>query len=591
VTGPTPPLPDLGDLASRISRTRSEFARIYDEVRAQRPHSRPFLVVSMGFDDRTAFERALRQANEEQWFTDLGARLVQDGFLIDGGAVTALHALLRRERGFDDTVQIEKGSMRASNRLCRVEVGVGDNPQAITGTGFLVGPGTVLTSFHVIAGLLDGSVPARDSARRLRMRFDHTTGNSASPEYRVPDEWLLASSPPHPAELPAGATTPRPPSGDVDLTGHLDYAVIAIAGSPGAERGYYELECTVEPKVGDRVHLFQHPMGAQQRHADGEFTTFREASSRQRIDHTANALEGSSGGLLLDGDYNLIGLHQGAHGNPVVNTAISAVAIRDDIRRQGADLLSSRYLQIHRMADGSRPILGRMRCQEWARRPAKSLVRVKSPGDCKGVSFTLSIMQACLPSGDHVIARVQAIELPSDALRTAALLLERLGVSAADLPTEPEASTAHAAWIMRLGSEFVARVAQTHRDRIVWLAIDDLHKSEIPEGGVRDFLFELYRRSVDFTNLRIVLLGLTTTPTGFPTGLVADEDISPPQLEDIVSYVRIQLTAGGVDHTRMEVVRFAKLVEVTIGTEITKLSDFVADKVDRALQFAIEAPA
>ena len=125
----------------------------------------------------------------------------------------------------------------------------------------------------------------------------------------------------------------------------------------------------------------------------------------------------------------------------------------------------------------------------------------------------------------------------------------------------------------------------------MWLVIDDLEKKEhtIPDGSVRDFLSELYNQSATFTNLRIVLLGMTDVPSGFPTGFVDNEDISPPQLADIVSYVRLRLTAGGIDHSAAEVERFSRLVELTSGRDITSLSDYVADKVDSVLKAAIEA--
>ena len=38
-----------------------------------------------------------------------------------------------------------------------------------------------------------------------------------------------------------------------------------------------------------------------------------------------------------------------------------------------------------------------------------------------------------------------------------------------------------------------------------------------------------------------------------------------------------------------EVERFARLIEVSSGADITSLSDYVADKVDRVLNAAIEA--
>ena len=594
---PASVLPDFRDLASRIARTRSDFGRVYDEVRAAVPNTRPFIAVSAGAtSDQVAFERALRLANEQGWFTQLGERLIHDGFFPDkSAAVTDLQALISVALGFPDASVVERGGLRARARLCRVEVAKDGNPEAVTGTGFLVGPSAVLTAFHVVASLVDDQTgaPKPGSERQLRVRFDHATGRRVTVEYKVPESWLAASRQPHLAEIATAQEIPElvSPAGNVDLRGFLDYAVIVVAGSPGSERGYYDIERAVEPPVDGTIHLFQHPMGVQQRQTDGEFTGFRDPPSKERIDHTANAVTGSSGGLLLDGDYALVGLHQGAHGEPVVNTGISAIAIRDHVLAQGANLLDSRYVQAFRVADDSRPILGRSKCQEWVRRTSKPLVRVSPFAGSKGVSFTLEIMRACLPESENVIKRVQVLELDSDAMNTAAMLLGRLGVDAADLPTEADANTSRGAWLGQLVAAFGARVEEAHRGRTVWLVIDDLEKTEhtIPDGSVRDFLSELYKQSANLKSLRIVLLGMTDFPSGFPAGFVDDEDISPPQLADIVSYVRLRLTAGGIDHSAAEVERFARLIDLTSGTDITSLSDYVADKVDRVLNAAIEA--
>lgn len=593
---PTPP--DFRDLASRITRTRNEFGRVYDEVRAAVPGSRPFIAIAGGAtSDQIAFERALRQAHEERWYAQLGERLVLDGFLPDKSAVvTDLQALISVALGFPDASVVEAGGLRARSRLCRVEVADDANPQAITGTGFLVGPSTVLTAFHVVASLVDATnVPRPGSARRLSVRFDHATGRRASSSYNVPESWLVSCSPPHPAEVAAlqgvAPVAPVAAVGPVDLSGHLDYAVIIVAGSPGSERGYYDVERAVQPVVDGTIHLFQHPMGVQQRQTIGVFTSYRDPPAVERIDHTANAVTGSSGGLLLDGSYALVGLHQGAHGSPVVNTGISALAIRDHLRAGGANLLDATYVQRFRVADDSRPILGRTRCQEWIGRSAKPLVRVKPLSGSKGVSFTLDIMRACLPESEHVIKRVQVRELESDAMRTAGMLLSRLDLDAVGLPTEADANTSRGAWLGQLVASFGLRVEQGHRDRMVWLVIDDLEKSDhpVPNGSVRDFLSELYKQSTTITNLRIVLLGMVDFPSGFPTGFVDDEDIAPPQTTEIESYLRLRLTAGGIDHSKAEVERIAELINLTAGMEIQPLSDYIADKVDRVINKAIEA--
>ena len=589
-------LPDLRELASRIARTRGDFERVYEQVRASAPNTRPFKTVSAGaMTDQVAFERALRQAAEEGWFTQLGERLIQDGFLPDQSKpLTDLQKVISVELGFPDASVVERGGLRARARLCKIEVAKDGKPDAVTGTGFLVGPSTVLTSFHVVADLVDEHTraPKAGSERQLRVRFDHATGRRDTADYKVPESWLVAWRPPHDDEIATTNGIPElvSPAGDVDLRGFLDFAVIVVVGSPGSERGYYDLARAVEP-VDGKIYLFQHPMGLQQRITDGRFKGFRDAPGKERIDHTANAEKGSSGGLLLDGNYELVGLHQGAHGEPVVNTGISAIAIRDEVLAQKANLLDSKYVQAFRVADNSRPILGRSKCQEWVRRTSKPLVRVKPPIGSKGVSFTQEIMQACLPGDEHVIRCVRVLDLDSDAMKTATTLLTKLGVDATGLPTEANANTTRGAWHQQLAADFGARVEEAHRGRIVWLVIDDLQKKErpIPDGSVRDFLSELYKQSSTLKNLRIVLLGMTDLPSGFPTGFADDEDIAPPQLADIVSYVRLRLTEGGIDHSAAEVERLARLIEVSGGADITSLSDYVAEKVDRVLNEAIEA--
>ena len=219
-------------------------------------------------------------------------------------------------------------------------------------------------------------------------------------------------------------------------------------------------------------------------------------------------------------------------------------------------------------------------------------MRVKPPFGSKGVSFTHEIMQACLPEGEHVIRSVRVLDLDSDAMKTATTLLDqarrrrRRPAHGGRRATPPAAPGTR-----QLAADFGARVEEAHRGRTVWLVIDDLQKKEqpIPDGSVRDFLSELYKQSSSLKNLRIVLLGMTDLPSGFPTGYADDEDIAPPQLADIVSYLRLRLTEGGIDHSSAEVDRFARLIEVSGGADITSLSDYVAEKVDRVLNEAIEA--
>ena len=583
---------DLRDLAGQVICSRKDFERVYDEVRPKDRETRSFMVAALGAsNEMLAFAAALKSAEDEDWFTALAERLLRDGFLqADTKPVTTLQAIVKRQLGFPDAVDVERGGLRARARLCRVDVEIDGQPGAITGTGFLVGPSTVVTSFHVISALVDPATgkPTPDSPLQLTVRFDHATDANQPSIYRASESWLVCSRPPHPDEVSRrgdGRVDLSTPAAANALKEHLDYAVILLAGSPGAERGYYDLAAAVDPVAGRTVHLFQHPRGIQQRQAAGTLAGFRPQSDNERIDHDANSLDGSSGGLLLDGNYALLGLHQGAYGNPVINTAIAATAIRADVRSRNIDLLESSYAQAYRLADGSRPILGRSTCQDWIRRAPKPLVRVKSPAKDKGVSFTVEIMQACLPPGGHTIQTFLSSELHSDAGRTAELILGRFGVDAAGLPTIAEANSSRNVWISNLATAFITRLGAAFQGRTAWIVIDDLGKPQlaVPEGSVQDFLSQLYRQSSGFANLRIVLLGLSTVPGSFPHGLTHTEDILPPQGTDIASYLRFGLTAKGLTYSSQEIDRLTRLVMLSSGSGIEELSDYVSDKVDGML--------
>ena len=75
-------------------------------------------------------------------------------------------------------------------RVCRVETATG------YGTGFLVGPKTVLTNFHVVEDVIKG-LPEAD---HVVLRFDYkraTDGTTLHPgtEFRLAKDWLVDSSP------------------------------------------------------------------------------------------------------------------------------------------------------------------------------------------------------------------------------------------------------------------------------------------------------------------------------------------------------------------------------------------------------------
>ena len=154
------------------------------------------------------------------------------------------------ELGFPDASVVERGGLRARARLCRVEVAKDGNRDAVTGTGFLVGPSTVLTAFHVVADLVDERTRAPRAARSASSACASTTRPTGRklPSTGSPNPgWWRETA--HDDEIETTNGTPElvSPAKNVDLRGFLDYAVIVVAGSPGSERGYYDLAEAVEP--------------------------------------------------------------------------------------------------------------------------------------------------------------------------------------------------------------------------------------------------------------------------------------------------------------------------------------------------------
>ena len=116
---------------------------------------------------------------------------------------------------------------RIEGRVCRIDIG--GKPR---GTGFLVGPMTVLTNHHVVESIIAdaGLLP------KLRARFDYKelkVGDKQKPDVTILDGTLVAItkildfSPPTPGEK-AGQPDKKDPTSE-----ELDYALLELEGKTG----------------------------------------------------------------------------------------------------------------------------------------------------------------------------------------------------------------------------------------------------------------------------------------------------------------------------------------------------------------------
>ena len=251
-----------------------------------------------------------------------------------------LEKLVDASKGFTDITLWSEGFWEMERRVCAIEI-AGEK----MGTGFLVGPSTVMTNYHVIdsvhAGVYNpGHLAARFDFKRTR---DGETRNGETFSVVEPD-WLVDSSPPSPLDV-------EPVVGQVPGPQELDYAVIRLQGIPGETkahpddsraRGWYELpDHGYEFDVDSFLLIAQHPDRSPLQFAADEKSVISCNSNRTRVTYRTNTLPGSSGSPVFNATLHLVALHHAGdpnyqesyHGD--YNQGIPTFGIRNLIAEHG----------------------------------------------------------------------------------------------------------------------------------------------------------------------------------------------------------------------------------------------------------------
>jgi hypothetical protein len=315
------------------------------------------------------------------------------------------------------------GHIAALRRTCRILCG------DAKGSGFLIGPHLVLTNWHVVKSMLesDGSIK-KDSHLQMKFEFDALTradgGIEKIERVRPEPGWLVASSSAHPSEIASGGRndTGSPfPLNPNDLEAHLDFAIVALDGTPGYDRGYYELDPNLWPENGTDLDLFQHPNGRPMSYLTGQFQrpdVFADNDKPPRILHDVNTLPGSSGGLCLNLASQAVALHQAGYsfhdgvdedGRPAqianINAAVPLARIAGAAGAKVKERIASAP-RTARVGPKGVPILGRRKFQlliDAAIRGAIRVIVIQTSFDPNtnkarekiGKSFTTCIMKPC----------------------------------------------------------------------------------------------------------------------------------------------------------------------------------------------------
>lgn len=214
------------------------------------------------------------------------------------------------------------------DRICRVET-----PTKL-GTGFLVGPGLVLTNYHVVN---DVSTLAQSQQTLCRFDYHLTEGQDPdkdmSKECGLAEKWLVAKRP-YSASDTTGIGEAQPEE--------LDYALLRLAEDfgkvptlQGNDRGWFELNAQRSLlAIRDFAVVPQHARGRKLEVAWGSVLGYNTPTNRVRYDTRTD--EGASGSPCFTVELELFGLHHAS--DPVAakyNQAIPLDLIAKDLKDQG----------------------------------------------------------------------------------------------------------------------------------------------------------------------------------------------------------------------------------------------------------------
>lgn len=220
-----------------------------------------------------------------------------------------LERMVDPRRGIADLGRFSVRLLEYTRRVCAVELGTAG------GTGFLIGPSSVLTNHHVVKKAIDGAFPPE----KIVLRFDYKRDRDGivrdpGTEARLAADWLVHTSPYSSFDLAdyVEGTEPAPDE--------LDYAVLRLERPLGAEgtsddpvgarRGWVEPRAEEHDfPLGSYLMVVQHPCHDPISFDFAFDGVQRVIGDRLRVHHRVNTMPGSSGSPVLDAQQELVALH------------------------------------------------------------------------------------------------------------------------------------------------------------------------------------------------------------------------------------------------------------------------------------------
>ncbi|KMK68468.1 serine protease [Puniceibacterium sp. IMCC21224] len=577
----------IGRIASGLKVSRDVFARAYDDV-AFAYGGDEFKVVAQianaakplpaGADrDRRDFRAAMVAANESDWLADFIFEKFADLAAASHVAIRPeLQSIAQRKQRFQDAAVISSGSLAAMRRGCmvlsRTTLRDGTIEDTPLGSGFLIGPHLILTNYHVVRSFLnpDGT-PLKDGPQPA-VAFDihHGPRRIVEPRsYRVMTDgigWLLGKS----MSLPEDQAESQ-----AALLQHLDYAILRLDGRPGDARGWYDLARVPDlPDFDTPMQVWQFPRGqpmksvTNNRARPPDALAFPDAGGGQnhaRVYYFANALDGSSGGLVLRDSMEPVALHDAgfhpeAPAGARVNRGVPLRRIADDALTMINQDIESMPRRVGWHVRRNLPILGRHQLQDMISRAALGPVRiltVLTRPDAQmrrlsriGRSYTREILESCLPPDRHHVVVIEASLIDPDPFLTASRIVSAIDPErVAGLPGASGETTLDADAAGLLLDRTVDALKEAAPGKVVWLMIDDIDAHEIgTQWPSSSFLVSLYLRVAREPRLRVVLVGLPKrldALMGLGSAVLMEEDLqAAPAPADLRDWLEAHLTKG-----------------------------------------------
>lgn len=284
------------------------------------------------------------------------------GFSSTNALRAELESIVARSSRFVDVTTWSSRLIELEAQVCRVEVPIGRGG-VVKGTGFLVGPSTVLTNYHVIEPVImgvQGKTTAKGWASQpnsVVLRFGYKRSKDgveveSGLEYRLASEnWMIDSSPPSSVDLVNSLTNQLPQPDELDyallrLSEKAGYHLVNAKSEPKSDnlaaptRGWVQAPATSPDLDSDgSVLIMQHPLGAPLKLAFGTSAYVGMNKNNTRLRYSVSTEQGSSGSPVFNVNWELAALHHlgdlGFEERVEANQGIPIGAIRSLLEKRG----------------------------------------------------------------------------------------------------------------------------------------------------------------------------------------------------------------------------------------------------------------